>query len=181
MVSSYRNPEAPLCFLLEMTCFFLASSEHDLWHALRRFLAECEEARMRVSTSKFEVIVRCQKNIGLLLLRCQRVAVSRPLGILFTGDGKRINGPLWWRESWAETKRFQFTSQSMFKELWVKSVRMRWLRPHRATIGPFSTFTPQSVGEWLLTFKLKVVAYCTGRLHLIGSLPNSSCLSTQIK
>lgn len=180
MVSSYRNPEAPLCFLLEMTWDFLASSEHDLWHALWRFLAECEEASMSVSTSKFEVIVRCQKNIGLLLFGCQRVAVSRPLGVLFSGDGKRINGWLWWRESWAEAKRFQFTSQSMFKELWVKSVRMRRLRPHRATTGPFGTFTPQSVGEWLLTFKVKVVAYCTGRIHLIGSLPNSSCLSTQM-
>lgn len=142
MVSSYRNPEAPLCFLLEMTWDFLASSEHDLWHALWRFLAECEEASMSVSTSKFEVIVRCQKNIGLLLFGCQRVAVSRPPGVLFSGDGKRINGWLWWRESWAEAKRFQFTSQSMFKELWV---RMRRLRPHRATTGPFGTFTPQSV------------------------------------
>lgn len=105
MVSSYRNPEAPLCFLLEMTWDFLASSEHDLWHALWRFLAECEEASMSVSTSKFEVIVRCQKNIGLLLFGCQRVAVSRPLGVLFSGDGKRINGWLWWRESWAESEK----------------------------------------------------------------------------
>jgi len=45
----------------------LATSDHDLQHALGRFAAECEAVRktvrMTVSTSKSEAIVICQKTV----------------------------------------------------------------------------------------------------------------------
>lgn len=35
----------------------LASSDCDLQHILRQFAAECQEAKMRISNSKFEAVV----------------------------------------------------------------------------------------------------------------------------
>jgi len=43
----------------------LASLGRDLQHALGRFAAESEAVGMRVSTSKSEVTVLCQKTVGL--------------------------------------------------------------------------------------------------------------------
>jgi len=41
----------------------LATSDRDLQHALGQFAAECEVVRMRVSTSKSEAMVLCQKTV----------------------------------------------------------------------------------------------------------------------
>ena len=41
----------------------LATSDHDLQHALGRFAAECEVVGMRVSTSKSEAMVLCRKTL----------------------------------------------------------------------------------------------------------------------
>lgn len=45
----------------------LASLASDLQHALGRFTAECEAARIRISTSKSEAMVLCQKKVDCLL------------------------------------------------------------------------------------------------------------------
>ncbi|KAK3513875.1 hypothetical protein QTP70_032883, partial [Hemibagrus guttatus] len=70
----------------------LAPSSLDLQHALGRFAAECEEARMRVSTSKSEAMVldrekvACTLQVGGEFL--PQVEEFKYLGVLFTSEGR---------------------------------------------------------------------------------------------
>jgi len=70
----------------------LATSDFDLQHSLGRFAAECEAVGMRVSTSKSEAMVLCQKmvefslRVGSELL--PQAKEFKYLGVLFTSEGK---------------------------------------------------------------------------------------------
>jgi len=69
----------------------LATSDHDLQHALGRFAAECKAVGMRVSTSKSVAMVLCRKTVesslrvGSELL--PQVKEFKYLGVLFTSEG----------------------------------------------------------------------------------------------
>ncbi|KAK0140999.1 hypothetical protein N1851_021987 [Merluccius polli] len=70
----------------------LASSDHDLQHALGRFAAECEAVGMRFSTFKSEAMVLCRKTldcslrVGSVLL--PQVKEFKYLGMLFMSEWK---------------------------------------------------------------------------------------------
>ncbi|KAI3351275.1 hypothetical protein L3Q82_005828 [Scortum barcoo] len=68
----------------------LASLNQDLQHVLKQFAAECEVARMRISTSKSEAMVLEQKRKGWLAFSGLVVLpqVEECLGVLFTSEGK---------------------------------------------------------------------------------------------
>uniref|UniRef100_A0A8C2ZC47 Reverse transcriptase domain-containing protein n=1 Tax=Cyclopterus lumpus TaxID=8103 RepID=A0A8C2ZC47_CYCLU len=85
---------ASLLFADDVVLF--ASSDRDLHrdlqHSLGRFAAECEAAGMRVSTSKSEAMVLCQKPADCSLqvgANCLPQAKEfKYLGVLFTSEGK---------------------------------------------------------------------------------------------
>ncbi|KAK3561731.1 hypothetical protein QTP86_012984 [Hemibagrus guttatus] len=70
----------------------LAPSSLDLQHALGRFAAECEAARMRVSTSKSEAMVLDRKKVACTLQVggevLPQVEEFKYLGVLFTSEGR---------------------------------------------------------------------------------------------
>ncbi|KAK3515128.1 hypothetical protein QTP70_007237 [Hemibagrus guttatus] len=70
----------------------LAPSSLDLQHALGCFAAECEAARMRVSTSKSEAMVLDQKKVVCTLQVggevLPQVEEFKYLGVLFTNEGR---------------------------------------------------------------------------------------------
>ena len=65
----------------------LASSSQDLQHPLDRFIAECEAARMKVSSSKSEAMVHNWKKVRDESFPPQ-VEEFKYLGILFTSDAR---------------------------------------------------------------------------------------------
>uniref|UniRef100_A0A8C6NUK4 Reverse transcriptase domain-containing protein n=1 Tax=Nothobranchius furzeri TaxID=105023 RepID=A0A8C6NUK4_NOTFU len=71
----------------------LASSSSDLQLLLGRFMAKCEAAGMRISTSKSETMVldwervACQLRVGREVL--PQVEEFKYLGVLFTSEGRR--------------------------------------------------------------------------------------------
>ncbi|XP_056158173.1 casein kinase II subunit alpha isoform X2 [Lampris incognitus] len=72
----------------------LASSERDLQCALGRFAAECEMARMRVSTSKSEAMVLYRKMVVCFLQvgdeLLPQVKEFKYLGVLFTSEDRMV-------------------------------------------------------------------------------------------
>ncbi|KAK3553774.1 hypothetical protein QTP70_009300 [Hemibagrus guttatus] len=70
----------------------LSPSSLDLQHALGRFAAECEEAGMRVSTSKSEAMVLARKKVACTLQVggevLPQVEQFKYLGVLFTSEGR---------------------------------------------------------------------------------------------
>ncbi|KAK3514337.1 hypothetical protein QTP70_015045 [Hemibagrus guttatus] len=63
-VRSLYNRSRSLVRIASYNIVLLASSSLDLQHALGRFAAECEEAGMRVSTSKSEAMVLDRKKVA---------------------------------------------------------------------------------------------------------------------
>ena len=71
----------------------LASSESGLQHAINGFAAACDIARMKISTSKTEVLhlsrspVQCSLQVGGVSLK--QVKKFKYLGVAFTSDGRQ--------------------------------------------------------------------------------------------
>jgi len=70
----------------------LVSSDHELWHSLQRFAADCKAAGMRV---KSEAMVLCRKPVDCSLqvgTECLLQAKEfKYIGVLFTSEGKMVD------------------------------------------------------------------------------------------
>jgi len=69
----------------------LATSDRDLQHALGRFAAECESVGMRVSTSKSEAMVLCQKTVECSF-RVGSELLPQVKGSIISGSGAKWSG-----------------------------------------------------------------------------------------
>ncbi|KAK3533232.1 hypothetical protein QTP70_013661 [Hemibagrus guttatus] len=91
-VRSLYNRSRSLVRIASYDVVLLAPSSLDLQHALGRFAAECEAARMRVSTSKSEAMVLDRKKVACTLQVggevLPQVEEFKYLGVLFTSEGR---------------------------------------------------------------------------------------------
>jgi len=89
---SVRFGDLRIASLLFGYIVVLATSDHDLQHAQGQFAAECEADGMRVSTSKSEAMVHCQKTVECSLRVGSELLPQakelKYLGVLFTSEGK---------------------------------------------------------------------------------------------
>jgi len=117
----------------------LASSKQGPQHALDRFSAACDRARMKISTKNTEVLCistnarQCMRQVNVNTL--QQVDTFKSLGVVFSSDGRRsamrlIHGlvkltqfcvsfiALWPQNGSFQTpQRCQFSNRSLFRSL----------------------------------------------------------------
>ncbi|KAK3519713.1 hypothetical protein QTP70_002681 [Hemibagrus guttatus] len=130
----------------------LAASSLDLQHALGRFVAECEAAGMRVSTSKSEAMVLNRKKVACTLqvggeFRPQ-VEEFKYIGVLFTSEGRVDREIDRWIGAAAAVMRSMYRSVVVKKELSRKAK----LLIYQSIYVPILTYAHEF---WVMTERIR--------------------------